>query len=206
MNQETWELLAEPFEPEEVKWRARQGGGPQEPYLEAKSIIERLDAVVGLEGWQDQYQVLPQVNGKTAVKCRLTLKVEGPSGPVEVSKEDLGEGATLSAAFQESLVRAAGKFGVGRYLQDQEYMGFSEAPETAPREQPGVAQEPETIEVEPEKPEVQHLIDRLIDRLKAAGLGKEVAKVVMRYQGYGAGPEETKKLYGELRAMLKGQP
>ncbi|MCL5965248.1 MAG: RAD52 family DNA repair protein [Deinococcus sp.] len=206
MNQETWELLAAPFEPDELRWRARQGGGAQEPYLEAKRVIERLDAVVGLEGWQDQYQVLPQVNGKTAVKCRLTLKVEGPSGPVEVSKEDLGEGATLSAAFQESLVRAARKFGVGRYLEDQEYMGFSEAPETAPWRQPDVAQEPETMDVESEKPEAQHLIDRLIDRLKTAGLGKEAAKVVMKYQGYGAGPEETKKLYGELRAMLKGQP
>ena len=35
-------------------------------------------------------------------------------------------------------------------------------------------------------------------------LGKEAARIVTKYGGYGKTPEETRRLYGELRALLKG--
>ncbi|MER3483234.1 MAG: DNA repair protein Rad52, partial [Meiothermus sp.] len=50
------------------------------------------------------------------------------------------------------------------------------------------------------------LIDRLIERLKEAGLGKQAAQIITRHGGYGKTPDETRRVYGELRALLKGQP
>ncbi|RIH92297.1 hypothetical protein Mgrana_01848 [Meiothermus granaticius NBRC 107808] len=64
----------------------------------------------------------------------------------------------------------------------------------------------EGAEGEPAKPEPQELIDRLMERLKEAGLGKQAALIVNKYSGYGKTPDETRRLYGELRALLKGRP
>lgn len=50
--------------------------------------------------------------------------------------------------------------------------------------------------------EGQAVIQRLIDRLNAEGLGREAAKLVVAYHGYGRTPEEARELYGRLRALL----
>jgi len=42
----------------------------------------------------------------------------------------------------------------------------------------------------------------LVARLREAGKGREAAALVVKYGGYGADPEATRKLYGELRALL----
>ncbi|RTH01947.1 Rad52/22 double-strand break repair protein, partial [Thermus scotoductus] len=42
------------------------------------------------------------------VRCRLTI--------LGITKEDVGEGDSLKAAFSDALKRAAVKFGVSRYL------------------------------------------------------------------------------------------
>lgn len=53
--------------------------------------------------------------------------------------------------------------------------------------------------------EGQAVIQRLIDRLNAEGLGKEAAKLVVEYHGYGRTPQEARELYGRLRALLVEQ-
>src|SRR5690554_2312492 len=45
------------------------------------------------------------------------------------------------------------------------------------------------------------MIERLLDRLKAEGLGKEAAKLVARYHGDTA--EQARELYGRLSALLE---
>ncbi|HRQ11676.1 MAG TPA: hypothetical protein PLG36_11670 [Trueperaceae bacterium] len=47
------------------------------------------------------------------------------------------------------------------------------------------------------------VIERLVERLKAAGQGREAARLVVRYNGYGSTAEESRELYGRLRALLK---
>jgi hypothetical protein len=76
---------------------------------------DRLDAVVGVAGWHDEYSVLPC----HAVACRLSIRI----GDVTVTKEDAGgesgqadRGDKTKAAFSDALKRAAVKFGIGRYL------------------------------------------------------------------------------------------
>lgn len=201
-----WSKLSEPFPEGEVQWRveALSKDGRRAmvvPYVDARTVLDRLDETVGPDGWQDHYQVLVEKEGNYAVKCRLTL--------LEVSKEDVGEGDSLKAAFSDALKRAAVKFGVGRYLYRLEKQWVDYDPTTGrfegPRLEPGAApRQPEAPATET-PPEPQEIIHRLIDRLKEMGMGKEVARIVMKYQGYGSSPEETKRLYGELRALLRGK-
>lgn len=212
---EVWQKLSEPFPPQEVQWRIEAVSKDRKralvvPYVDARTVLDRLDKVVGPEGWHDAYEVLSDQERTlkdergerrervVEVKCRLTV--------LGVSKEDVGEGDSLKAAFSDALKRAAVKFGVGRYLYrlekqwvdyDPEKGRFTppKLPEPSPGEEEGLGEE---------KPEAYRLIDQLLERLKEKGLGKEAAKIVTKYGGYGKTPEETKRLYGELRALLKG--
>lgn len=208
---EVWQKLSEPFPPEEVQWRIEALSKDRKralvvPYVDARTVLDRLDRVVGPEGWHDEYQVLADAERTlkdergerqerlVEVKCRLTV--------LGVTKEDVGEGDSLKAAFSDALKRAAVKFGVGRYLYRLEKQWVDYDAEkgrfTPPRLPPQEAPEEE------EKPEAHRLIDQLLERLKEKGLGKEAARILTRYGGYGKTPEETKKLYGELRNLLKG--
>ncbi|MCX7601013.1 MAG: Rad52/Rad22 family DNA repair protein [Meiothermus sp.] len=214
---DVWDMLSEPFPPEELQWRVEELSKDKKralvvPSVNVEAVLDRLDEVAGPHGWQDTYEVLhtpAHAGGLYAVKCRLTV--------MDVAKEDVGEGESLKAAFADALQRAAAKFGVGRYLLGQEQW-VDHDPETGPTHPPQVQlgrahkkvppQAPTRPEASPTpleaKPEPQELIDRLIERLREAGLGKQAAQIVMKYGGYGKHLDETRKLYGELRALLKG--
>ena len=84
-------------------------------YIDARLVCDRLDDVLGVAGWEDTYQLLPD----GSVQCRLSLRLDGRV----VTREDVGSpseqpdaGDRLKAAFSDALKRAAVKFGVGRYL------------------------------------------------------------------------------------------
>lgn len=86
------------------------------PYIDARSVLERLDSVVGPDNWSDSYELLVErsferdgkVQRLVEVRCRLTV--------LGITKEDVGEGDTLKGAYSDALKRAAVKFGIGRYL------------------------------------------------------------------------------------------
>lgn len=124
---EVWRKLSEPFPPGEVQWRIEALSKDKRralvvPYVDACTVLDRLDKAVGPEGWQDSYEVLSDGERSlkdergerrervVEVKCRLTV--------LGVTKEDVGEGDSLKAAFSDALKRAAVKFGVGRYLYE----------------------------------------------------------------------------------------
>jgi len=112
------QALAAPFEPTEVKWKPQAVKGNRAlaiAYIDARVIQDRLDDVLGVEGWQDEYQILPD----NSVMCKLRLKL----GRRWITKMDVGSpseqpdgGDRLKAAFSDALKRAAVKFGIGRYL------------------------------------------------------------------------------------------
>jgi len=116
--QDLAEALADPFDPAEVKWKAQATRGERAmavAYIDARCVMDRLDDVAGVDGWQDVYIVLP--GGE--VTCRLSVNVVGRW----ITKEDVGgqseqpdDGDKMKAAFSDALKRAAVKFGVGRYL------------------------------------------------------------------------------------------
>src|SRR5260370_19593945 len=112
------QALAAPFDPREVKFKAAVVSGSRAmalAYIDARVIQDRLDAVVGVLGWQDEYECLPD----GSVVCKLRLRL----GDEWITKMDVGgpseqpdEGDRRKAAFSDALKRAAVKFGIGRYL------------------------------------------------------------------------------------------
>src|SRR5262245_38669913 len=111
-------MLAEAFDVSEVHWKAQAVSGNRclaVPYVDARSVMDRLDDVLGVNGWHDAYDVLP--SGE--VLCRLSIRL----GNEWVTKSDVGaqseqpdEGDRLKAAVSDALKRAAVKFSIGRYL------------------------------------------------------------------------------------------
>jgi hypothetical protein len=110
--------LAEPFDLKFVKFKPQTVSGNRclaVAYIDVRAVIQRLDAVLGIGGWQDDYEFL--ANG--AVACRLQVHIDG----VWVTKTDVGNAGKASAAenqlkatVSDALKRAATKVGVGRYL------------------------------------------------------------------------------------------
>src|SRR5262245_31270829 len=112
------EALAAPFDPREVRFKPGVVSGNRAlalVYVDARVIQDRLDDVLGVSGWQDEYECLPD----GSVVCRLRLRL----GEEWITKMDVGgpseqpdEGDRRKAAFSDALKRAAVKFGIGRYL------------------------------------------------------------------------------------------
>lgn len=112
------EALAAPFHADAVKFKPGVVNGNRAmalAYLDARAIQDRLDGVLGVLGWQDEYECLPD----GSVVCRLRLRL----GDEWITKMDVGapseqpdEGDRRKAAFSDALKRAAVKFGIGRYL------------------------------------------------------------------------------------------
>lgn len=112
------QALAAPFEGAEVKFKPQHISGNRAlvvPFVDARVIQDRLDDVLGVMGWQDRYECLPD----GSVVCRLRIRL----GTEWITKEDVGgqseqpdEGDRRKAAFSDALKRAAVKFGIGRYL------------------------------------------------------------------------------------------
>lgn len=110
--------LAEPFDPKDIQWKPQAVKGNRclaIAYIDARDVQDRLDAVLGVANWQDEYTVLPD----GSVTCRLQIKIDGEW----VCKMDVGSlsdqsdgGDRLKAAFSDALKRAAVKLGIGRYL------------------------------------------------------------------------------------------
>lgn len=93
------------------------------PYIDVRDVMDRLDEVVGVEGWQDTYEIV----GDGQVKCRLAVMING----IWITKEDAGgsnvgdntekdksvdKAKMLKAALSDALKRTAVRFGIGRYL------------------------------------------------------------------------------------------
>jgi hypothetical protein len=110
--------LADPFDPREIKFKPQMVKGNKAlaiAYLDVRLVEDRLDEVVGAEGWQDDYEILPD----GSVTCKLRVKLGGEW----VTKMDVGSpseqpdgGDRMKAAFSDALKRTAIKFGIGRYL------------------------------------------------------------------------------------------
>ncbi len=112
------QALAAPFDASEVRFKPAVVSGNRAlalAYVDARVIQDRLDDVLGVDGWQDNYECLPD----GSVVCRLQLRL----GDDWITKVDVGGpseqpdgGDRMKAAFSDALKRAAVKFGIGRYL------------------------------------------------------------------------------------------
>ena len=127
--------LKEPFKENEIHWRVGSVSKAKDKatalaYINARDVMKRLDDVVGIENWSDEYITEPprtvrkfdkfskshyneQICGR--VICKLSIRIDGEwiaksDGAGETNVE--GEKGGISDAFK----RAAVRFGIGRYL------------------------------------------------------------------------------------------
>ena len=145
MHPDLFASLAAPFEPNEVK--VRSTGGRQLHYITARTVMNRLDNVLGPENWWDEYS--PNEN---SVLCRLTIRLADGS---TLTKCDAGGYAGMAdsgdddkSGYSDAFKRAAVKFGVARYLyrdgvptfvQERTPVAEPVAAEAAPAQNPTAA-------------------------------------------------------------------
>jgi hypothetical protein len=118
-SKEILEKLSAPFTADEIEWRAGSTNKEKTQalalaYINARSVMNRLDDVVGAENWSDSYQIITG-EGKRGYICTLSLRLNnewiGKSDGADESDFEATKGG-LSDAFK----RAANKWGIGRYL------------------------------------------------------------------------------------------
>jgi hypothetical protein len=132
---EIFEALAAPFHASDVKQRAGQGN-QKLSYITARTVENRLDEVLGPEGWDFEL---------TAWGTDLigTLVIRLPDGSV-VRKSDVGGRAGMKtgdddtkSAASDALKRCAVLLGVGRYLYNDGQVSFVQhEPQNARTEKP----------------------------------------------------------------------
>ena len=95
-------------------------------YIDARSVMKRLDDVVGMANWQTK--IIETASG-TRVLCELSVKIEGEW----ITKTD-GSGDTdfeaEKGAISRALCRAATYFGIGRYLYNPSAFDRNNNPDT----------------------------------------------------------------------------
>jgi hypothetical protein len=110
--------LAAVFAPSEVKFKPGVISGNRAlalPYVDCRVIQDRLDYVLGIDGWQDQYTPLPD----GSVVCELRCRIGGEwivKTDVGGSSEQPDGGDRVKAAYSDALKRVAVHVGVARYL------------------------------------------------------------------------------------------
>lgn len=112
-----FKALAAPFAPDRVSWRVgstnkEKTKGMALGFIDARDVMDRLDAVCGPAGWQCRYS---HAEGKTvcdiAIKCgdEWVWKADG-AGDTDFEAE--------KGALSDSFKRGAVRWGIGRYLYD----------------------------------------------------------------------------------------
>lgn len=112
------ERLLEPFDPFDIEWRIQQAGESNGKkwalvlaYVTNRAIMERLDEVFGVAGWQNEFQPL-QDGGAL---CGISAKF----GTEWITKWDGADKTAVEAVkggISSAMKRAGVQWGIGRYL------------------------------------------------------------------------------------------
>src|SRR5262245_39378141 len=136
------ELLSEPFDPEEIKWRVTATStqqtkhGPQKrgqlvAYADQRAYTDRLNDVFGEWGWTRSYDVqvaqnferrAPGDKKQTAVAAKVVVvskvTIHGLGSHTGVGEEWADDENAATRAEAQAFKRACACFGLGRYLYD----------------------------------------------------------------------------------------
>ncbi len=111
--------LAEPFDPFDIEWRVQQCGKASTgkkwamvlAYITNRAIMERLDEVFGIEGWQNEYQFMPDGGVVCGLKCKI-----GTEWIVKYDGADKTAIEATKGGLSNAMKRAGVQWGIGRYL------------------------------------------------------------------------------------------
>ena len=127
--------LNDPTPPSEIKTRQGPGGRTLD-YIDARFVMDRLDAAVGPNNWQDKYE--DRVDG--SVRCGIGIR----QADGWVWKWDVGDPSDIEAvkgAHSDAFKRAAVKWGIARDLYGDHAATTKAAPR--PAERPRTAPAPD---------------------------------------------------------------
>lgn len=110
--------LSAPFPPEKIHWRVQRCGISNKgnlwaivlPYITSRETMDRLDSVMGLEGWEDDIEIKDG-----SAKCKLSLKLNG-NWNTKTGMAGETNIEAIKGGSSDALKRAGYKFGIGRYL------------------------------------------------------------------------------------------
>lgn len=111
--------LKAPFKPEEVDWRPQgkanaEGKTQVLAYIDARTVQDRLDAVVGPEHWEFDWQPVV-TNDQALLVAKGTLTIYG------VAKSEVGDASNFEGnkgTVSDTLKRCGVMWGIGRYLYE----------------------------------------------------------------------------------------
>ena len=115
MSKDIAAALLAPFEEKDLKHRPGRAGMTF-TYADARAVAQRLDDVLGIEGWQFEVKVADPIRG--VVHGSLVIVVDGKS----TIRQDFGypnsaqDDEPLKSAASDALRRCAAQVGVGRSL------------------------------------------------------------------------------------------
>lgn len=126
VDKNTLNELAKPFPAEAIMWKPGRGG-KNLAYITARHVMNRLNSVVGVRGWWDEYE--PVSHPMPGVMCKLTVVIDGEpttkygfGGFEEMQTPD----DSFKSGESNSLRRAAVKFGIGHYLYNNGSVIFND--------------------------------------------------------------------------------
>jgi hypothetical protein len=110
--------LLEPFDPFDIEWRVQRSGVTNGKrwamvlaYVTNRAIMERLDEVFGVGGWQNEYIQLADGGFICGIKAKFddewVVKYDG------ASKTDI---EATKGGLSSAMKRAGVQWGIGRYL------------------------------------------------------------------------------------------
>lgn len=121
-----FEEFGKPFPASDVSWRLQyvdkeKMQGFAVPYLDARAIANRLDAVVGQNNWKDTY--IPWhncvVDDKQKASQLCTISIYDEERSIWIEKTDGAEDTDtepIKGGLSDAFKRAAVKWNIGRYL------------------------------------------------------------------------------------------
>jgi hypothetical protein len=114
--------LSAPFEDTDIEWRlqyadAEKGFGIAVPYITNRAIQNRLDKIVGINNWRNEYIPWHGDGKKSAQLCGISIYFsERGEWITKYDGAEDSEIESVKGGLSDSMKRAAVQWGIGRYL------------------------------------------------------------------------------------------
>jgi len=120
--------LKRPFPVNKIKWRPG-GGGKDLCYIDARDVMDRLDQVFGMFGWQTNYEFM---GGRMICNLSVRFDADYESGKSEwITKSDGSDDTNIEGekgGISGALKRSAVLLGIGRYLYNSNAFNSNREP------------------------------------------------------------------------------
>lgn len=123
MDKDLESALQEPFDPFDIEWRIQQSGDSNGKkwamvlaYITNRAIMERLDNVFGVGGWQNEYQPMPDGGIICGIKALVKTDEAHRAWIVKYDGADKTAIEATKGGLSNAMKRAGVQWGIGRYL------------------------------------------------------------------------------------------